>query len=268
MDGSISSQFISALLLISPLLENPLELRITNEMVSRPYIAMTLKLMQQFGLSYTWEERRIRVEHKAYSKPDKAIFVESDWSAASYFYSLLFLAQEGEIRLPHLYPNSIQGDSVCALLFEQMGIHSHYEKQVLVLRKKSVQATSFQFNFVDCPDIAQTLAVCCAAKNIPATLLGLQTLTIKETNRILALKKELEKFGCQLSYTSDSLELNGIFKAGDTRIETYEDHRMAMSFAPLALCGCVIQIEHPAVVEKSFPHFWEELKKTGCICQE
>lgn len=266
VDGSISSQFISALIMVAPLLKNPLELHITNKVVSESYITMTLNMMKQWGAVYTRKENSITVANKPYTKPTGIVFVESDWSAASYFYSILALAKEGEITLPYLFKNSIQGDSVCQTLFESLGVSTTFRSEGAVLKKIPSLSKVFNYNFLNCPDIVQTLAVCCAAKNIPAQLNGLQTLSIKETDRITAIKTELAKCGADVTTTTNSIQINPSHISHPTsRISTYNDHRMAMSFAPLALCYDKIEIENPAVVEKSFPHFWNELNKIAFI---
>ena len=265
IDGSISSQFISALLMIAPLFEEPLELQIINNLVSTPYVEMTLQLMQQWGAIYTWKENVIRVKNTPYKKPIDRVFVESDWSAASYFYSILLLAKEGELILPYAFEKSLQGDSICAYLFEQLGVSTEYSNDGITLRKTPAGKDSFSYNFIKCPDIAQTLAVCCAAKNIPADLQGLQTLSIKETDRIAALKNELAKFDVTLVTQTDAIQINSAFnrQPATSTIACYKDHRMAMSFASLALCCNQVTIEDPTVVDKSFPDFWNELKKIG-----
>ena len=263
IDGSISSQFISALLMISPLFTEPLELHIKNDLVSKPYVDMSLKLMQQWGINYTWKGNLISINNKPYQKPTEKVFVESDWSAASYFYSILSLAKEGEIMLPNLFKNSLQGDSSCIELFADLGVSTAFTNDGIILNKTNQVKTKFEYNFLNCPDIAQTLAVCCAAKNIQADLKGLHTLSIKETDRISALKRELREFEVELNTTTNSIQISSHFKSQSSKIETYKDHRMAMSFTPLALCCNTIEIENPTVVEKSFPHFWDELKKIG-----
>ncbi len=263
IDGSVSSQFLSALLMIAPLYKEPLQLHIKNNLVSAPYVEMTLKLMQQWGAAYSWKENVITLNNKPYTKPGEKVFVESDWSAASYFYSILSLAKEGEITLPHLFENSLQGDSVCKEIFTQLGVSSAFTKDGLVLKKASGTETKFNYDFIKCPDIAQTLAVCCAAKGIEANLTGLQTLSIKETDRISALKTELKKLNVEVETTNNTFKIHSSQHALlNTQFSSYNDHRMAMSFAPLALLG-EIKIENPSVVEKSFPHFWEELKRIG-----
>jgi len=264
IDGSVSSQFISALLMVSPLFTEPLELYIKKDLVSTPYVDMTLKLIKEWGGDYNWKENIISIENKPYQRPKETVFVESDWSAASYFYSILSLAKEGEIVLPNLFKNSLQGDSACISLFEELGVSTELTENSVVLRKTNFNKDTFSYNFINCPDIAQTLAVCCTAKNIKADLQGLQTLSIKETDRISALKTELGKFNVKVITSADSITINPSHISNlSSQISTYKDHRMAMSFAPLALCCDEIEIENPAVVEKSFPHFWNELKRIG-----
>lgn len=264
IDGSVSSQFISALLMIAPLFDKPLELQIRNELVSVPYVQMTLSLMEAWGAEYEWKGNIISVKNIPYKRPGDKVFVESDWSAASYFYSFLLLAKGGELEIPFLEENSLQGDRVCAQLYERLGVTTEFRKESVILKKTTQTASSFSYDFLKCPDIAQTLAVSCAAKNIPAKLDGLKTLSIKETDRILALKKELGKIGCGIASSADSVKIPQFNVQHSTlNICTYHDHRMAMSFAPLALVLDEIEVDDAGVVNKSFPYFWEELKKLG-----
>ncbi len=268
IDGSVSSQFLSALLMIAPLYKQPLHLFIKNELVSVPYVQMTLDLMKQWGLDHEWKGNTIIVENKNYLRPKEEVFVESDWSGASYFYSILSQAKEGEIRMPYLWKKSLQGDSVCHRIFEPLGVTTEFSKDGVVLRKVGEIDKKFSYDFIKCPDIAQTLAVCCAAKGIAADLTGLQTLSIKETDRISAIKTELEKAGAIVHATRNSVHIKfDRLLTFDFELLTYNDHRMAMSFAPLALKS-PLRIENPSVVEKSFPHFWEELKKLGFLVKE
>jgi len=265
IDGNVSSQFISALLMIAPLYQEPLVLHIKNTLVSRPYVEMTLNLMRQWGAEWEWKENVILVKNKSYLKPAGKVFVESDWSAASYFYSILALAKTGEITLPHLFKDSLQGDSVCREIFKALGVSTKFSGNGIVLKKEGKPSAKFKYDFIKCPDIAQTLAVCCAAKGIEAHLTGLQTLSIKETDRINAIKAELKKCGIGVSMTHNSIRISpSHLLTSDLTLLTYNDHRMAMSLAPLALSG-EIKIEDPSVVEKSFPYFWEELKKLGFV---
>lgn len=267
IDGSVSSQFLSALLMVAPLFKEPLHVYIKNELVSVPYVKMTLDLMKQWGLGHSWKGNVIIVENEMYLRPEEKVFVESDWSAASYFYSIAGLAKEAKIVMPHLWKHSQQGDSVCDGIFKSLGVESEFSAEGVILKKSEESVSKFKYDFIKCPDIAQTLAAFCAAKEIEAELTGLQTLSIKETDRINALKTELQKLDTRVMTTSTSLS---IFPSLTSRtsylvprtFNTYNDHRMAMSFAPLALTGKVV-IEDPKVVEKSFPHFWDELKKLG-----
>lgn len=268
IDGSVSSQFLSALLMIAPLYAAPLRLKIKDELVSVPYVKMTLELMQQWGAECKWEGSEITVENKSYKKPTQEVFCESDWSAASYFYSILSLANDGEIRMPHLFKNSLQGDSVCEKVFEPLGVLTIFDKDGVILKKNNSASKDFQYDFIDCPDIAQTVAVCCAAKGVEANLTGLQTLKVKETDRITAIKNELRKFNVDVVATGDSITIPKSHLSGFTsQVSTYNDHRMAMSFAPLGLLEKV-EIENPGVVEKSFPDYWKELKKLGFTVNE
>jgi 3-phosphoshikimate 1-carboxyvinyltransferase len=269
IDGSISSQFTSALLLISPTFENGLELTLKNEIVSWPYILMTLDLLSKFGLKVSTVLNTINVSPTSNEKQEtrnKTFFVESDWSAASYWYSIVALSKNAEITLVGLTNSSSQGDSVLPEIFTKLGVSSQFTNQGLVLTKNANVSTQFEYDFTDCPDLAQTIAVSCFALGIKAKLKGLKTLKIKETDRILALKTELEKVAANVEITSDSLTiLETRNKKPETRnlISTYNDHRMAMSFAPLALVCGPLYIQNPEVVSKSYPLFWEHLKSVG-----
>lgn len=275
IDGSVSSQFISALLMIAPLYTEPLRLIVTNQLVSAPYIQMTLHLMKRWGAIYNWEGNVITVQNRAYTAPAYPVFVESDWSAASYFYSMLALAGKGELEMPHLFGNSLQGDSVCAAIFGQLGVNTAFTDSGVVLSKNDRCEKLFRYDFINCPDIAQTLAVCCVGLGVEGQLHGLQTLAIKETDRIAAIQHELEKIGFKAGVTQDSIHIPPhawpLPDAGNQEaqwlIKTYKDHRMAMSFAPLALRRQLL-IDDEHVVEKSFPRFWSELKKLGFQVKE
>ena len=263
--ADISSQFISALLLLAPVLPNGLELILEGKIISRPYIQMTLNLMESFGILSMWHGNMIKVPHQHYSP--NSISVEADWSAASYYYSLAAIAEKASIQLNGLQQNSIQGDAVLVELMQQFGVATSFnEKGILVTKNpQHSSANHFQYDCSDCPDIAQTLAVICAALNIKGALTGLETLTIKETNRILALKTELEKMGCEIAATDNSIEIKkGISNNKQAvSIATYKDHRMAMAFAPLALIVPKLKIENKEVVEKSYPMFWEDFGSLG-----
>lgn len=270
VDGSTSSQFISALLLIAPALNNGLEIELKGDVVSRPYIGMTVELLKRCGISIEAGTNTIRV----WPMNDNAtvpgeVDIESDWSSASYWYSICALSPGSQIELSLLRQNSLQADAVLPQLYQALGVESSFQNDSVILKHSPARVTEFVHDFSSSPDIAQTVAVTCAAMGIPARLSGLQTLKIKETDRIAALKTELDLLGL-VTETSDSvlaISANPHFPKGDFRpqqsISTYGDHRMAMSFAPLALRCSSLSIKDPGVVNKSYRHFWEDLKSAG-----
>ncbi|MBN2167308.1 MAG: 3-phosphoshikimate 1-carboxyvinyltransferase [Marinilabiliaceae bacterium] len=266
--GDISSQYISAILMIAPCIEGGLTLKLTGEIISKPYIYLTLKLMEEFGVSTTWHDNAIKVPESIY-KP-RPYCVEGDWSAASYWYEMVALATEGSVIIESLYEKSPQGDSKVADLFSNIGVSTKFKDGYTILEKSSAIVSQFDYDFSDQPDLAQTFAVTCCALNIPFIFSGLQTLRIKESDRIYALIDELSKFGFVLATNGkDTLVWNGtknqIEKENPINVNTYKDHRMAMAFAPLALKGFNVIIEDPMVVTKSYPKFWDHIKKCGFI---
>ena len=270
LPGGVSSQYISALLMIAPLMEKGLTLHLEGNIISRPYIRLTLQLMEQFGVKSVWNGTVIKVLPQEYSPIP--FIVESDWSAASYWYEMMALSKQAEIELKGLFKNSFQGDSVVAKIFQQLGVGTTYTSDGVILRKNGNVTKKLVYDFVNEPDLAQTFVVTCAFMNIPFRFTGLQSLKIKETDRIEALKVELRKLGYVLKDSKDSiLEWNGERCESDESpsIFTYEDHRMAMAFAPIALVRpSGILIEHPEVVSKSYPHFWEHLNLAGFRIEE
>ncbi len=261
--GDVSSQYISALLLIAPKLEQGLTLEIEGELASRPYVEMTLAMMEQAGIRHTWNGNTINIEPQEFK--ETTLIVEPDWSAASYWYAMAALAQEAELFLPHLQAYSLQGDSKTTELMANFGITSQFKDSGVALSNEAKILERKFFDFAACPDLAQTVMVCCAALGHEATFTGLETLKIKETDRVKALQTELAKLGVKLieknlSYKLDCTEWHLPEKI---QIETYEDHRMAMAFAPLALVIEEVEIIDPQVVNKSYPHFWDDLKKAG-----
>ncbi|MTI29380.1 3-phosphoshikimate 1-carboxyvinyltransferase, partial [Xanthovirga aplysinae] len=261
--GDISSQYISALMMIAPCLENGLKLQLTGKIGSKPYIEMTRSLMKLFGVESHWDNQIISISPQSYQPTTYRI--ESDWSGASYWYSFVALAEDAEIKLLGLRKDSYQGDIAIARIMQQLGVESIFDKEGVLLRKKdSLNSTSIDFS--DCPDLAQTVAVICAANSIRCEMRGLESLRIKETDRILALQNELAKIGATLIENEPGLwELipaESFHLPEDLKISTYEDHRMAMAFAPLATKGDII-IEEPDVVNKSYPGFWEHMKLVG-----
>lgn len=263
--GGVSSQYISALLMVAPLMENGLTLQLEGSIISKPYINLTLQLMEQFGVKANWNGQTIRVLPQEYT-PIR-FTVESDWSAASYWYSMMALSRTAEIELLGLFTNSLQGDAAGAKLFAQLGVSTTFTDRGVTLKQTGNVTKKLNYNFVNEPDLAQTFVVTCVLLHIPFRFTGLQSLKIKETDRIEALKTELRKLGYLLTDSNDSiLEWNGERCAPDPHpvIATYEDHRMAMAFAPAALVYPEgIEIEDPEVVSKSYPRYWEDLKMAG-----
>ncbi len=270
-----SSQYITALLLIAPSLPHGLKLTLEGDIVSRPYIEMTLALMKNFGVSSTWIENTISVEKQNYIA--KTFTVEADWSAASYYYALACISDTCNLKLKGVFKYSLQGDSVIAKIGTQFGVQSHFDSEgVTLIKTEKKQPDIFEYDFKECPDIAQTLAVICGATGTQGLFSGLETLFIKETDRIVALKTELAKVGVsftklpkRFSAKTDKqfFMIEGTAAFTDIpQFATYDDHRMAMAFAPLALLHS-IKIEEPKVVEKSYPEFWEDFTKIGFVVQ-
>ncbi len=265
LDGSISSQFISALMMIAPAMPDGLTLDLEGTVVSMPYIRMTARLMKTFGIDCIRKGRGIQIEYQNYDPC--AYTVENDWSAASYWYEILSLINENqEIELPGLYKDSVQGDAKISELFKPLGVYTRFTEEGVVLSNHPAVVSRFDYDFTHEPDLVQTVAVTCALKNIPFELTGLQTLKIKETDRITALQKEMRKLGYvvhnrnnhALEWTGERCEAESI-----PSIKTYEDHRMAMALAPAAIVSGKINIDDPLVVSKSYPGFWKEMESFG-----
>ncbi len=265
LPGNVSSQYISALLMIGPLTENGLTLHLEGKIISRPYIHLTLELMRQFGVKSEWNGQTIKVMPQEYQPVP--FTVESDWSAASYWYQMALLSKGSEIELLGLFKNSLQGDAAGAKVFAQLGISTTYTREGVLLKTNGNSCRKLVYDFVNEPDLAQTFAVTCVLMNIPFRFSGLQTLKIKETDRMAALITELGKLGYKLTESSDNvLEWNGerCEPQAEPVIATYEDHRMAMAFAPVSLVRPEgIIIADPEVVTKSYPLYWENLKDAG-----
>jgi len=261
IEGNVSSQYVSALLLIAPTLQNGLKLKFKGEVTSVPYIKMTLQLLAELSIDYDWEENLISVHPKPVIEP-KTVTVESDWSSASYFYSLCALSPSSEITLSSYKKNSLQGDSVLATIYEKLGVSTEFCGNAIILKnKQNFNLQALNLNLINAPDIAQTIAVTCFGLGTECYLTGLHTLKIKETDRLVALKTELEKLGGEVILTDETLHLQPSTKINENiSIATYDDHRMAMAFAPLAV-KVAIEIEDPGVVSKSYPTFWEDFAK-------
>lgn len=264
LKANVSSQYISALLLIASKLENGLELTLEGEITSVPYIKMTLSLLDEIGVSSSFTDNVIAIKPNAQSLSSKTLVVESDWSSASYYYSLVALSDiDTEIMLSSYKEDSLQGDSVLASIYESFGVKTTFSNNSISLKKVHQNISTFSYNLVNAPDIAQTIAVTCFALGIPCDLTGLHTLKIKETDRLLALKAEIEKLGGQVEITDHSLHLSESDTIKESvSIATYHDHRMAMAFAPLALKVPII-IQDALVVSKSYPTYWDDLKSIG-----
>jgi 3-phosphoshikimate 1-carboxyvinyltransferase len=267
LEASVSSQYISALLLIGPSLEKGLRLRLLGNITSRPYIEMTLSLLNRLGVLTEFIGDTIVVHPLAGLDEEKIITIESDWSSASYFYSLIALSGVGtEIHLNHYFKNSLQGDSVVQSIYRSFGVDTEFTQEGINIRKTApASKQQLELDLSDAPDIAQTIAVSCFGLGSPCHLTGLHTLKIKETDRLTALQVELSKLGASIEVTQNSLTLKASSSMrADQRITTYNDHRMAMAFAPLALSGA-ISIEDPSVVSKSYPDFWDDLSHLGVL---
>lgn len=264
LPASISSQFITALLLTAPKLKHGLKIILEGAITSRPYIEMTCALMRQLGIDVAFTGNTLEVAPTSHI-PTAEIAVESDWSSASYAYSILALAEEGALTLTTYRKESLQGDACLQSIYTQLGVESSFEHNQLQLRKipNFKCPEKLALDLAHAPDIAQTIAVSCAALGVACSLTGLHTLKIKETDRLVALQCELEKFGAEVHITADSLHLQPpTTLTADVAVATYNDHRMALAFAPLAL-KTTLQINDALVVNKSYPSYWEDLKKLG-----
>jgi 3-phosphoshikimate 1-carboxyvinyltransferase len=268
LDGSISSQYISALLMVAPTVQGGLTLRLKNKITSRSYIEMTLQLMKQFGISYKWDRNEIRIDYQLY-KP-VSYTVEADWSGASYWYALAALSDRCDIKLKGLYMKSLQGDAIQAAWFERyFGIRSRQDGDAVRLTKNRETALKyFNLDFIENPDLAQTFVVLSVLMKLPFHFTGLRTLKIKETDRIAALKNECLKLGAVLTEPAEG-ELSWEGNTDESLVQnnpliaTYDDHRMAMAFAPVAMAKGSVRIMDAMVVTKSYPSFFEDLCKVG-----
>ena len=264
IDGSISSQFISSMLLIANRLEQGLEINIKNDIVSFSYIETTLKVLEKFGIKSHLNNDSIYIPFQKINDEINSITIESDWSSCSYFYSIAALSKTAKIKLKYFQNKSAQSDAALIDIFKVFGVHTSHDNDQITLTKNPlhIKQDILRFNLINNPDLAQTIAVCCFGLKKKCLLKGLQTLSIKETNRLEALKKELGKLGAKVNIGNDFLEITNIDKYKNATIETYNDHRMAMAFAPLSIIQ-PINIQNPKVVEKSYPEFWQDIQKLG-----
>ena len=266
ISSNVSSQFVSAILLVAPKLNGGLVIELKGELISKPYIQMTLSLLNDLGIKTSFKGKLITVENLEEIQ-EKHISVESDWSSASYWYSIVALSERAEVRLNNFYKNSIQGDSVLTKYYKSLGVGTRFTENKIILTKLKgfTPPKNLNLNLIDSPDLAQTIAVTCFGLKINCFLDGLQTLNIKETKRLNALENELKKLGAKVQVTETSLKIFEVKKIKkNIKINTYDDHRMAMSFAPLSL-KIPIFIESPSVVAKSYPKFWDDLRKAGFV---
>lgn len=269
INANVSSQYITALMLIAPSLKNGLKIELEGEITSIPYIEMTLDLLQKIGVTCSLDQNCITIEALREIK-DLSIDVESDWSSASYFYSMVALSENMVITLKYFRKNSLQGDSELAEIYKSLGVSTEFNssENTITLRRNDKRVSSFlELNLNHTPDIAQTIVVTCLGLGITCKLTGLKTLKIKETDRLVALDVELSKLGANCKITNESIELlsSSEIKA-NVLINTYQDHRMAMAFAPLSLVTA-IEIKEPNVVSKSYPTYWEDLQNIGVEVQ-
>jgi len=265
--GNISSQYISSLLLIAPILKNGIEIKIIEPLYSKPYVEMTLSLMKNFGIKYKWNKNKIKITNQKYLSGSYKI--ESDWSAASYWYSIISINDHIKtLKLIGLRKNSFQGDKIIADIMKNIGVYTRFESDGILLIKNSNLESTKEINFKNCPDLAQTILVIAAVKKIKLKLKGLESLKIKETDRLIAMKKELKKIGCNFYEANDEwiLEKRNHKLPKKLIINTYKDHRVAMSFASLS-SKLELVIRDPEVVNKSYPNFWNDLESIGYVCK-
>ncbi len=285
VDAGISSQYISALLMIAPVLQNGLEIILENKISSLPYINMTLGLLKELGINYEFVNNKVTIQKQVFKS--KEIIIESDWSSAAFWYELAALSDNAELVLEGLQKESLQGDSVLPEIYRYLGVDTSFDETGIRITKSGTPVKSFEYDFWPCPDLAQPVIATCSGLGIEGKFIGLESLQIKETDRLKALESELQKLGFNISVTSssgqtppflhlaplippsrgDNFELRTSNSKPETwnpkHINTYSDHRMAMAFAPLALVFGSIQIKDPEVVSKSYPGFWEDMKLIG-----
>jgi 3-phosphoshikimate 1-carboxyvinyltransferase len=261
ISANISSQYISAILMVAPYFKYGLQLEILGKIVSLPYISMTIKLMQQCGAAINWKTEKI-IDVKPIAYKTSEIKIESDWSAASYWYQIIALCENGKITLKNLHKNSLQGDSVVEKYYRFFGVETRFHlNDIEISYVPKLKSDYLELNLSDTPDLAQTIACTCVGLKIKCKLTGLSTLQIKETNRIKALQNELLKFGVISEISSDHFEIKKFTTPNDIiDIETYQDHRMAMAFAPLSIKFGKLEIKNHGVVSKSYPMYWKHLE--------
>ena len=269
LDANISSQYITALILIAPVMKNGLVMNLVGNITSRPYIEMSLSILKRIGVQTSFLNNTIKI--KPFKNNKKIVqTVESDWSSLSYFYSIVALSKEANLKISSFLSNSLQGDKELVSIYKKLGVQTIFDNGIVKLKKdqKMNLPKKIVLTLNDTPDLAQTIAVTCFGLGLPCDLFGLHTLKIKETDRLLALKTELEKLGANVEITNESLHLKKRKKFNsNVEVNTYDDHRMAMAFAPLAIIKPII-INDPKVISKSFPSFWNILSELNFIISE
>lgn len=274
LDAGISSQFISALMMIGPVLKEGIVIELQGEIISGSYIKMTQALMQKAGAEVDFSSNIISVKELKYNTFSFSDLAEPDWSAAAFWYEIVALSESARVFLNGLSPNSVQGDSLLPQIYTHLGVKSVFTKEGLLLSKSENFAFErFDYDFTECPDLAQAVIVTCSALGIKGHFSGLKTLRVKETDRIEALRAELSKLGYLIEVTEDQINVNGkssAFSSGNQTlvVKCYDDHRMAMAFAPLALIHEKIQLDEPEVVKKSYPGFWKDIIQAGFVIED
>jgi 3-phosphoshikimate 1-carboxyvinyltransferase len=273
-DTTVSSQFISALMMIGPVLKGGLTIDLEGEVISVSYIRMTQTLMQSAGADVSLIDNNLIIKEGKYTETDFSLIAEQDWSSAAFWFQIVALATKASVLLKGLRQNSIQGDSVLPSIFANLGVNSVFNSEGLLLQNsENIPVDRFDFDFTECPDLAQAVIATCAAMGIRGRFKGLKTLRVKETDRISALRNELSKLGYGIKTIDDEIHLNGekptvLPKTLPVQINCYDDHRMAMSLAPLVLVHENICFDDPGVVKKSYPEFWNEIAKAGIVFSE
>jgi len=264
--GNISSQFISALLMIAPKLKNGIHLEIVSEVLSKPYVKMTLELMSEFGINYNWKNNLIKIEKQSYN--GKKMVVENDWSAASFWYSFVALSKTAKIEIPKLNKSSIQGDSILSEIFSTLGVKTSFKKNSIILSRNSKSVKELNLDLSNYPDLGLPLIVTCSGLGIKAHLKGLKNLQIKESKRLEVIQKELKKFNIntQIDNSSISIKENQKIEQPTSNIDCHNDHRIPMSIAPLSMKINSISFKDKNVVNKSYPDFWKDLEVAGISC--
>ena len=274
LNAGISSQFISALMMLGPLLKGGIEIELLGEIISASYIRMTQSLMQNVGAEVNFVGNKVKIEEGKYNEFDFASMVEPDWSAAAFWYQIVAFSKNPKVLLTGLRTESVQGDSVLPAIYENLGVKSVFTHEGLLLTKSDEPAlTEFNYDFTECPDLAQAVIVTCAALGIKGHFTGLKTLRVKETDRIAALQNELNKLGYGVEVVDDQIFLNGTLSKNKSDqnsviVKCYDDHRMAMSFATLALLRNDIILDEPEVVKKSYPGFWKDMEMAGFLYKD